>query len=150
MISAHRLLVRLFGLSMLGCGAAETTAGPSNASLIQTCAPWDGPAVGLFLTTSPPASTYPEPPYLSITVYKSVPDVQGKSFTVSSSTTNLGYAQDCPTISGCLPAEEARVSLGFLATDSTIQVSYRLKLSSDRIMVGQVRPRLLPAPGLCG
>ena len=149
-MSDHRVRVCLFGLSMLGCGAAETTAGPNNASLIQTCAPWDGPAVGLFLTTSPPPSTYPEPPYLSITVYKSVPEVQGKSFTVSSGTTNLGYAQDCPTISGCVPAEQARISFGFLASDSTVTVSYRLEFPSNRILVGQVRPRLLPAPGLCG
>ena len=91
----------------------------------------------------------PSNAYLSITVYKGVPDVQGKSFTVSASTTNLGYAQDCPSISGCSPAEEARVSFGLLAADSTIEVTYRLEFS-DRTRTGQVRPRLLPAPGLCG
>jgi hypothetical protein len=148
-MSARRLLVCLFGLS-LGCGAAETTAGPSNASLIQTCAPWDGPAVGLFLTTSPPPSTYPEPPYLSITVYKSVSEIQGKSFTVNSGTAQLGIAQDFPTIVSCAIAEEARVTFGFLGSDSTVQVSYRLEFSKNRILVGQVRPRLRAAPGLCG
>lgn len=137
-------------LVLLGCSAAETTAGPTNASLIQTCAPWDGPAVGLYLTTAPPASTYPDPPYLSITVYKGVPDIQGNSFTVSPGTTNLGSAMDCPTTSSCVPAELARVSFGMLAGDSTIQVTYRIEFPSDRILVGQVHPRLLPAPGLCG
>lgn len=149
-MSARRLPVGLFVFSILGCGATESTAGPTNASLIQTCAPWDGPAVGLFLTTSPPPSTYPEPPYLSITVYKSVSEIQGKSFTVSSETANLGVAQDCETISGCVTAEQARITFGFLGSDSTVSVSYRLEFPSDRILVGQVRPRLLPAPGLCG
>lgn len=135
---------------LAGCGAAETTAGPSNASLVQTCAPWDGPAVGLYLTATTPAATYPEPPFLSITVYKGVPDIQGKSFTVSQGTTDLGFAQDCPTNSSCVPADKARVSFGMLAADSTIQVTYRIEFPSDRILVGQVRPRLLPAPGLCG
>jgi hypothetical protein len=133
-----------------GCGAAGTTAGPTNASLIQTCAPWDGPAVGLFLTTTAPVTSYPDPPYLSITVYKGVPDIQGRSFTVSPGTAELGSAQDCSTISSCVPAEEARVSFGLLGSDSTIQVTYRIEFASDRILTGQVRPRLLPAPGLCG
>lgn len=137
-------------LLLVGCGAAETTAGPSNASLVQTCAPWDGPAVGLYLTATAPTSTYPEPPFLSVMVYKSVPDIEGKTFTVSPGTTDLGSAQDCSSTSSCVPADKARVSFGVLAADSTIQVTYRLEFSSTRILVGQVRPRLLPAPGLCG
>lgn len=137
-------------LFLLACSAAETTAGPTNASLVQTCAPWDGPAVGLYLTTLPPASTYPEPPFLAVMVYKSVPDIQGKSFTVSPGTTNLGSAQDCSSASSCVPADQARISFGLLAADSTIQVTYRIEFPSDRVLVGQVRPRLLPAPGLCG
>lgn len=137
-------------LFVLGCTAAETTAGPSNASLVQTCAPWDGPAVGLYLTTTAPASTYPEPPFLSIMVYKSVAEIQGKSFTVSPGTTSLGSAQDCSSTSSCVPADAARITFGSLAVDSTIAVSYRLEFPSNRILVGEVRPRLLPAPGLCG
>jgi hypothetical protein len=83
-------------------------------------------------------------------VYQSVADVQRKTFTVDPGTTNLGFAQDCPTLAGCTPAESARISFGTLGTDSTVQVTYRLELGGGRILTGQVHPRLYPAPGFCG
>jgi hypothetical protein len=118
--------------------------------VIPTCAPWDGPAVALFLTERPATRGYPAAPYSSITVYRGLTDVLGRRFEVGPATSNLGFAQDCPKIDACSPARAATVTFGGLNSDSTIAVTYRLELHSGRVLGGQIRPRLYPPAGFCG
>ena len=138
------------GLVALACQAPEIPAHTLNAALVQTCAPFDGPAIALFLTERPPVAAYPEPPYWAITVYRSISDVLGRDFDVSLETQNLGQGQVCPSVGACYPAPEASVSFRRLDADSTVEVTYRFVLSSDSVITGGARARLHPAAGRCG
>jgi hypothetical protein len=132
------------------CTASEPTNDTRYAALVQTCAPWDGPAVSLFLTGVAAAPGYPTAPYSAITIYKSVSQIEGRQFSVSSSTSNLGSAEDCPRVGECGQVAGASISFGALAADSTMTVTYRLDLGAGRVLRGAVQPRLYPPPGFCG
>ena len=54
-------------------GFPFATAGPD-------CAPWDGPAVTVFLTASPADSTSVPTPYLGLSTYRSPTEVEGRRF----------------------------------------------------------------------
>ena len=140
----------LCGLLALGCTTPDMVDPSLNGALVQTCAPWDGPAVALFLTDQPAVATYPSAPYSSIVVYRSVSDVLGKRFDVSPETQNVGYAQICPSGGECQPARGAWVSFGAFNADSTVRVEYRIDMAPDRVMRGKARARFHPTAALCG
>jgi hypothetical protein len=147
---APRNGVVLAGMIALACTAPESLGPGLNAALVQTCAPWDGPAVALFLTDQPAVATYPTPPYSAITVYKGVSEVMGRHFTVSPDSQNVGYANACPAVGDCQPARSASVTFHQLDADSTVEVEYRIDFALNRIVSGRVRARLHPAAGFCG
>ncbi|HEU5218753.1 MAG TPA: hypothetical protein VFU23_08835 [Gemmatimonadales bacterium] len=137
------------GLLPPGCTSNPT--GPSlNAALVPTCAPWDGPAVALFLTDRLAVTTYPAAPYVSITVYHGVPDILNQRFDVTATSQNVGFAQQCPAQGGCITAQAASVTFGGQDADSTIDVTYRLKLDAGRVISGSARARLYPQQVFCG
>jgi hypothetical protein len=137
------------GLISLACQTTQPLA-PFNASLVQTCAPWDGPAVALFLTDEPSTAAYPQPPYSGITVYRSVPEALGHRFDVGPATQDIGNAQICPAAGECQPVRAASVTFRGLAADSTVAITYRLELTSGRVITGQARARLHPLMEMCG
>lgn len=132
------------------CTASEPTNDTRFAALVQTCAPWDGPAVSLFLTDGAAAPGYPTAPYSAITIYKNVSQLEGKQFSVTSGTMNLGSAEDCPRVGQCAQVAGASVRFGTLAADSTMTVTYLLDLGGGRVLRGAVQPRVYPPPGFCG
>ena len=138
------------GLIALACQTTQPLSPPLNAALVQTCAPFDGPAIALFLTDQPAVATYPQPPYSGITIYRSVSEVLDRQFDVSPATQNLGSAQICPATGECQTAKAASVTFRGLAADSTVEVTYRLEPTSGKPITGQGRARLHPAAGMCG
>ena len=140
----------LASLLVIACASSDVAGPGPNAALVQTCAPWDGAAVALFLTDQPSVPTYPTAPYTEITVYHGVSQITGRRFDVGPDTPSTGFAQECPQTGACAPARTASVAFGELNADSTIAVSYRLESASGRVLRGEVRPRLSPMAALCG
>ena len=138
------------GLFALGCASPDMVDPSLNGALVQTCAPWDGPAVALFLTDQPAVATYPSAPYSSIVVYRSLSAALGKRFDIGPEAQNVGYAQSCPVGGECQPARGAWVSFGGFNADSTVQVEYRIDMTTARVMRGSVRARFHPTAALCG
>ena len=140
----------LASLLFVACASSDVAGPGPNAALVQTCAPWDGAAVALFLTDQPPVPTYPTAPYTEITLYHGVSEITSRRFEIGPETPNTGFAQECPQAGVCVPARAASVAFGELNADSTIAVSYRLESASGRVVRGEVRPRLSPMAARCG
>ena len=139
----------IVGLVVLGC-ATPLPQGPTlNAVLVETCAPWDGPAVALFLTERAAVDSYPSPPYSAITVYRSLPQLLGRRFEVGPDTPNLGSGQACPATGNCAPGRGASIAFGGLNPDRTVGVAYRLEVAGRPVLTGRVRARLSPMPRRC-
>lgn len=150
-MTSHSVLISIGWalLAPLACQAQRTDAGPA-AALLQSCAPWDGPAVSLFLTDGPPVSTHPAPPYRSITVYRDVAELLGRRFEVTAITQQVGVAQDCASDGRCTSDVEAAVQFGGLGPDSTVRVTYRLERSPGEVRSGIVKARLSSYVRMCG
>jgi len=138
------------GLVILACETPSDVAPPPYAALLQTCAPWDGPAVALFLTDVPAAASYPPPPYSAITIHRGIAAVLGHGFEVGSETRELGFGQICPADDECRPARSASITFSGMNADSTVQVAYRFELAQGGILKGKARARFHPEPALCG
>jgi hypothetical protein len=137
------------GLLALACGAPEDRLAPAFATLMPSCAPWDGPAVTLFLTSRPTIS-HPVPPYSAIMVYRSVTQVLGRRFEVSPMTPNLGVGQVCPLDGDCSSSDAAWVNFGGLNPDSTLEITYSIEQASGPTSHGRVRARFHPNAAFCG
>lgn len=147
---AGSLKAMICGTAVLACTAPEALEPAPNAALVQTCAPWDGPAIALFLTDQPAVATFPARPYSAITIYRGLPEVLGHHFDVGPEIQDLGRGEICPATGECRPAQVASVTFGQLDADSTVQVTYRLEAPPERAMGGTGRARLHPATGFCG
>ena len=131
------------------CETEEPPQPPVYASLRRSCAPFDGPAVTLYLSDHPIDGAVPAPPYDMISVYRGLDAVFGQSILVESS--QVGSAAKCLSGSECRPyIGGAVIKFGALRSDSTIAVSYRIFLSAENELSGSVYPKLDPAPALCG
>ena len=131
--------------------ACETESPPQPsvyATLTRSCAPFDGPAVTLYLSEHPIEGVVPAPPYNMISVYRGLDAVLGQSILVES--TQAGSAVKCLSASDCRPYSGAVIKFGALRSDSTISVNYRIFLSAESELSGSVFPKLDPAPALCG
>lgn len=137
------------GLVVLGCATPLPQGTTLNAVLVETCAPWDGAAVALFLTERAAVDSYPAPPYSSITVYRSLPQLLGRRFEVGPDTPNLGSGHACPETGACVPVPGASIAFGGLNPDGTIEVTYRLEASGGPVLTGRARARLSPNPRRC-
>jgi hypothetical protein len=104
----------------------------------------------LFLTDRPAVSTYPVPPYRSITIYRDVVELLGQRFEVTATTQQVGIAEDCPSAEGCTSALGATVQFGGLGADSTISVTYRFERAAGEVQSGIVRARLYSQAAMCG
>lgn len=139
----------IVGLVVLGCATPLPQAPILNAVLVETCAPWDGAAVALFLTERAAVDSYPSPPYSAITVYRDLPKLLGRRFEVGRDTPNLGSGHACPATGPCVPAPGASIAFGGLNPDGTIEVTYRLEASGGAVLTGRARARLSPIPRRC-
>jgi len=146
-----RALTLLAALCWLApaCQTGEPHQGTAYAKLARSCAPFDGPAVTLYLSDHPIEGAVPTPPYKMISVYRGLDEVLGHRFEIES--TQLGSAGECLSASDCRSyVGGAVINFGALGSDSTITVSYRIFLSAENELSGSVYPKLDPAPALCG
>lgn len=147
----RRRLAALFtAFALLACGG-EAAPGPVPgypfAYAWNDCAPWDGPAVTLYLSERALDSLPPSSGQLTVTLWVGRDQAVGRTFR-SSDDPVRGAALDCRTPSACEPASVWRVSLRGFARD-TLDGSVDLRLGG-RVVAGSFRARWMPKRMLCG
>ena len=76
----------------------------------QDCAPWDGPAVSLYLVQEPMTTPFMAPlPHLRVSVYGALHRLVGETLQWNGTQSDQGYAGRCPAEGTCEPATSARV-----------------------------------------
>jgi hypothetical protein len=84
----------------------------THATAMGDCAPWDGAAVSILLTTGPVDSiTQPSPPFLRLAIWKSRASL-GSSVFAWPSDEQVGAASYCATADSCEAADTGRVQFG--------------------------------------
>ena len=144
-----RLGMALCALSAGGCISDGIPTPAFHASLHETCAPTDGPAMTLYLTEQPVATSTPERPYTSVSVYHTAAALAGKRFTISSGSLGIGVAQDCPAQGDCTSPPSVTVTFGDLHADSTIAVTYKVTRNGGQLVAGSTVAKIQPGHRIC-
>lgn len=114
------------------------------------CAPWDGPAVTILLTTRPADSIAVTGPYVSISVWRSATALAGQTVAWPSDR-QVGAATRCTTDAACEPTRSARVTFAPASPDTMLDGTVELTFAgADSILRGTFRASWLRTRVMCG
>ena len=127
----------------------DLPAGFPYAYAVADCAPWDGPAVTLYLTPIPADSTDFPWPQLRISVWRSADTLPGRTFAWPSDQ-QVGAATRCEGPAACKSADSAQITFKPAAGDSTLRGSTRLVFPSAEALSGGFQAVWRESHAACG
>lgn len=147
----HGLALLLLPLGACGPPAsADPPAGYPYASAHADCAPWDGPAVTILLTTQAPDSIAVTGPYVSISVWRSATTLAGRTFAWPSDS-QVGAATRCSSDAACEAARSGRVTFAPASPDTILGGTVVLRFAgADSILRGAFRALWRRTRVMCG
>ncbi|HSD32215.1 MAG TPA: hypothetical protein VLB49_09915 [Gemmatimonadales bacterium] len=114
------------------------------------CAPWDGPAVTILLTTRPADSTDVTGPHVSISVWRSATALAGQTVAWPSDR-QVGAATRCTSEAACEAARSGRVTFAAASSDTLLGGSVELTFAgADSIVRGAFRASWRRTRVMCG
>lgn len=138
-------------LVLLACDSGSAGAGPAEpwayAVAEPSCAPWDGAATAVVLSTSP-LDSLNTPPHLSLLLYQGPEAARGHRFEVGATGTAGAGASYCPPVGDCTwaTAGEVRVS----GAGGMFAGSYDLIFADGSHQSGRFTAPLRERQALCG
>ena len=145
--------VALLCLALGGCRRtsppAKSPAEFPNAYAVADCAPWDGPAVTLYLTARPADSSGFPLPHLRISVWRDAHELPGHSFAWPADR-QVGAAARCETPTDCRAASSGRVTFAAADPDSALSGSTELTFPGGTTTSGSFRAVWRKTRVMCG
>jgi hypothetical protein len=139
-------------LIVAGCGSnGEPMRPPAEfpfATVSRDCAPFDGPAVTIYLTPTAVALD-PSPPFVRISVWDAPEQVAGRTWTWPR-TVNKATASRCVTGNDCVDSTSGSVTLGNFGPDSALSATVDVKFPDGSRIQGTVRGTWQSRRILCG
>jgi len=127
----------------------EPPAGLPIATAMADCAPWDGPAVSIYLTPAPFDSFEPPLPHLRLSLYR--PAVALAYTTISwPADQEPGVAVHCPAQGECRSAVSARIRLRRVVPDSLLEGDFDLRFPDHSTLGGGFRAAWRRLLVMCG
>ncbi len=112
----------------------SVVSGPfSYAFATRDCAPWDGPAVVVYLLDSPSDAVPPPTRHVRVTIWKSQAELARHVFRWPANR-DSGAAALCSSPDSCEPANEGEITFGAVVDNSSIEGQLDLRFSeSNRV-----------------
>lgn len=142
-------------------GALGACRGPSSGPLaspppgypyayaVADCAPWDGPAVTIYLTARAADSTEFPWPQVRISVWRGLEALPGQSFTWPADQ-QIGAAARCADPNACQLATAAHITFGPAPNDTTLTGFAELTFAGDSTLRGGFRAAWRRTRVMCG
>ena len=152
---AHLLAPILLSLVSSACGAelASREASPAGlpfAFAVHDCAPWDGPAVTIYLTpTAGSGSTPLSWPHVRVSVWRAAETLPGSSFSWPSDT-QVGVAARCTGPDDCVQANRGRIRFRAHEPDGMLAGFTELTFADGTRLEGGFRAVLGRSRAFCG
>lgn len=146
----------LFALPFPACsGGSKLVPFPSSprgyqyARATQDCAPWDGPAVTIYLMTAAGDSVPPTGRHLQISLFIALDHLPGQRLSWPDDT-RKGNLFECGSIESCRPIPEGRVRISKVSKDNTVWGEVHLLTAAGDTIQGGFRARWRPRRIFCG
>ena len=118
------------------------------ASVSRDCAPADGPAVSIYLTSTA-VTLDPSPPFVRISVWDTPEQVAGRTWAWPR-TLNKATASRCTTANDCVDSPSGSVTLGRFGPDSALTAKVDVKFPDGSRVQGTLRGTWISRQMLCG
>lgn len=141
------LLLVLMGIN--ACAQDRTAQTFPHALVSHSCAPWDGPAIGITLTEMPASCGKTVAPYLSIYIWRDLPTTGPKTIVFKEGGGN-GGASRCMKANECERATSGRVTFHKFDENGEVQGSYELHFKDGSVEQGVFRAEWCHERALCG
>jgi len=145
----------VLALTLTACGSGSGLAPFPNppddfafAYASPSCAPWDGRAVEILLTSAPSADPEDARPQLRLAIYPRTPELQGTTYRWPADQ-EMGTGARCDA-DGCRTAPAGEVRLGAVRPDSTLEGAVTLRFGPDEVLSGGFRATWRSRRMLCG
>lgn len=147
-VRRHLVTVAVFALTAIATIA--TPAGSFSYGTMQSsCAPWDGPAIEIRLTTEPAQCKRVSEPYISIAIWRDLPIHAGQVVKLGAGS-NAGSAARCTKEGDCKLAQSATIVLDNYQERSTAAGHYELQFKDGEILKGTFDVKWCETRGVCG
>lgn len=152
-----QMLIRLLRMSivvipLLGCSQKDPLEPPDgfpHAVAVRSCAPNDGPAVTIYLSSDEVETSEPSPPYLRLAIWQPVGVLANRTWSLAVSSSE-GSASFHATASAHEAAAGGTVTITTVMADTTLQGTVDVIFpTAGRIRGGFTAPYVHP-PALCG
>jgi hypothetical protein len=129
---------------------AEPPPGLTEAWFHNDCAPWDGPALSLYLGPEPSETIFSAPfPHLRVSLYSSLTRLQTGERLRFEVPGNQAHAVYCESEEDCRPAAEITLELSELEAD-LMAGSLEILFETGPPVAGSFRASRIPFQALCG
>jgi len=143
-----------FILAILALTAVAAIASPDGPSfsygtMQSSCAPWDGPAVEMRLTTEPAQCKRVTEPYISIAIWRGLPIHEGQVVKLGEGS-DAGSAARCAKEGDCKLAQSATIVFDRYQEHSSAAGHYELQFKGGEILKGAFAVKWCEERVVCG
>ena len=121
----------------------------SHTLISHSCAPWDGPALALYLTSTPASCGKVEGPYLSIYIWRDLPANGPKTIVFKEGGDN-GGASRCMKANECERATSGRVSFSKFGENGEVRGTYEFHFKDGSVEQGSFNAEWCHERIICG
>lgn len=148
-VTQHAVIFSI--LALTGMAAIATPAGPSFSygTMQSSCAPWDGPAIAIMLTTEPAQCKRTTEPYLSIAIWRGLPIHAGQTVKFGSGS-DAGSAARCAKAGDCKLAQSATIVFDDYQERSGAAGHYELQFKDGENLKGTFAVKWCEERVFCG
>jgi hypothetical protein len=149
------LLLLLGIVSMTGCDESSEITPPATppgyplAYVMQDCAPWDGPALAIVLTSQPLDSLETVRPLLRLMIYPRGESMPGHTYRWPAQP-EMAAASRCTSADSCAAATAGQVTLTVVRPDSLVEGRLALRFANGEKIMGGFRAAWLRRRAMCG
>ena len=143
------VLVLVFALTAIAAIASPDGPSFSYGTMQSSCAPWDGPAVEMRLTTQPAECKRVSEPYISIAIWRGLPIHEGQVVKLGSGS-DAGSAARCVKEGDCKLAQSATIVFDKYQTRSDAAGHYELQFKNGETVKGTFAVKWCEERVFCG
>ncbi len=147
----RKTIVTVAVLALTAIAASAKSDGPnfSFGIMQSSCAPWDGPAIALRLTTEPAECKKVSGPFLSISIWRGLPIHAGQAVNLDAGS-GVGSVARCAKEGDCKLAQAATIVFDRYQQGASAAGHYEVQFKGGEILNGTFEVKWCEERVICG
>jgi len=143
------VLATFIAVAAIATTATSAPAAYSYGTIQSSCAPWDGPAIGITLTSEPAQCKRTSEPFISIGIWRGLP-VQSGQVVKFAPGSDAGFASRCKKEGSCERAQSGTITFERYEVGSSASGRYELHFKGGETLSGTFDVKWCDERVICG